>query len=139
MRIKLIILLASLCSLGAFAETVSVIQPEQIYSIYGRQMNRTDFEEYTALLCYYRAEGASAMTLLIEPQGGNDQPVTCTVDADQWNAATDSETLGCFYIAPDNSFKIVIVTIDDEDAVITLMPKGKPWVSYVFDRTPLQQ
>lgn len=126
-------------SFTASADSLGLIEADRVYQTYGRQEKSGDFAEYNGMICYYTPDGANDMTMLIEPIGVPDETIRLSIDPDGWQAKDSDEGKAYVYNAPDGSFDIVVMAVDDEDALMSVSRKKKPTISYLFSRKPLQQ
>ncbi|MDE5800882.1 MAG: hypothetical protein K2H74_07675 [Paramuribaculum sp.] len=134
--------LLSICTafaLTASAESLGLIEAERVYQAYGRQEKSGDFAEYNGMICYYQAEGATEMTLLIEPLGVPDKAISLSINPDGWQTKECEEGKAWVYNAPDGSFDIAVMAVDNDDAMLSVSRKKKPTICYLFSRTPIQQ
>ncbi|MDE6383223.1 MAG: hypothetical protein K2K79_02595 [Paramuribaculum sp.] len=140
MNFRLILL--SICTafaLTASAERLGVIEAERVYQAYGRQVKSGDFAEYNGMICYYQAEGATEMTLLIEALGVPEEAISLSINPDGWQSKETDEGVAAYvYNAPDGSFDVVVMGLDGDDALLSLSRKRKPTMGYLFDRKPVQ-
>lgn len=126
-------------SFTASADSLGLIKADRVYQAYGRQVKSGDFAEYNGMICYYTAEGAADMTLLIEPLGVPDEAIRLSIDPDGWQEKDSDEGRAYVYNAPDGSFDIVVMAVDDEDGVLSVSRKKEPTICYLFSRKPIQQ
>lgn len=139
MNFRLILL--SLCIALAFtasAERLGLIDAERVYQACGRQEKSGDFAEYNGMICYYGAEGATDMTLLIEPLGVPDEAIRLNINPDGWQIDDTDDGKAYVYKAADGSFSIVVMATDGDDAIISLSRRKKPTICFLFDRKPIQ-
>lgn len=139
MRRLTTLLLIIFPAIAALAEHLSIVEADRVYQAYGRQVKSGDFAEYNGMICYYAAEGATDMTLLIEPLGVPDETIRLSIDPDGWQEKDSDEGRAYVYNAPDGSFDIVVMAVDDKDGVLSVSRKKEPTICYLFSRKPIQQ
>lgn len=140
MNIKYILSAISIiCGLTAWADRLELIEAEQVYQVYGRQVKSGDFAEYNAMLSYYKPEGSASMVLLIEQPGEQAEAITLSINPDGWVKKVEDNTEAYVYNAPDGSFDVVVMAVDGDDALLSLSRRKKPAMCYSFGRKPLHQ